>query len=64
MSTSSIEHVVDEYKNIKRAVKSLGSPLENAFMTMSFLALPVIPRLKITNRGLVDVKKFEFVDLY
>jgi len=64
MSTSSIEHVVGEYKNIKRAVKSLGSPLENAFMTMSFLALPVIPRLKITNRGLVDVEKFEFVDLY
>jgi len=64
MSTSSIEHVVDEYKNIKRAVKSLGSLLENAFMTMSFLALPVIPKLKITNRGLVDVEKFEFVDLY
>lgn len=64
MSTSSIEHVVDDYKNIKRAVKALGSPLENAFMTMSFLALPVIPMLKITNRGLVDVEKFEFVDLY
>ena len=64
MSASKIEKVVDDYTNIKKAVRSLGSPLENAFMTMSFLALPVIPKLKITNRGLVDVDKFQFVDLY
>ncbi|MGD2245538.1 MAG: adenine deaminase [Candidatus Aminicenantes bacterium] len=64
MSTSNIKEVVNGYKNIKRAVKSLGSPLENAFMTISFLALPVIPKLKITNRGLVDVERFEFVNLY
>lgn len=64
MSTSNIEKVVSDYANIKKAVRSLGSPLENAFMTLSFLALPVIPKLKITNRGLVDVDKFEFVDLF
>jgi adenine deaminase len=64
MSTSGIEEVVNEYKSIKNAVKRIGSNLENAFMTMSFLALPVIPKLKITNRGLVDVEKFEFVKLY
>jgi len=64
MSTSSIEEVVNEYKHIKNAVKRVGSSLENAFMTMSFLALPVIPKLKITNRGLVDVEKFELVNLY
>ncbi len=64
MSTSKIEKVVNDYTNIKKAVRSLGSPLENAFMTMSFLALPVIPKLKITNRGLVDVDKFQFVSLY
>jgi adenine deaminase len=33
-------------------------------MTLSFLALPVIPELKITNQGLVDVNKFKLVDLY
>jgi adenine deaminase len=33
-------------------------------MAISFLALPVIPRLKITDLGLVDVDKFEFVDLF
>ena len=64
MSTSRIEKVVDEYKNIKKAVKTIGSRLENTFLTMAFLALPVIPKLKITNRGLVDVDKFELVDLY
>jgi len=33
-------------------------------MAISFLALPVIPKLKITDLGLVDVNKFEFVDLF
>ena len=64
MSASKIEKVVNDYTNIKKAARSLGFPLENAFMTMSFLALPVIPKLKITNRGLVDVDKFQFVNLY
>jgi adenine deaminase len=64
MSTSRIEKVVDEYRNIKEAVRRVGSRLENTFMTMAFLALPVIPKLKITNRGLVDVEKFKFVSLY
>ena len=64
MSTSRIEKVVDEYRNIKEATKRVGSRLENTFMTMAFLALPVIPKLKITNKGLIDVDKFEFVSLY
>jgi len=64
MSTSRIEKVVSKYKNIKKAVKKVGSTIENVFMTMAFLALPVIPELKITNRGLVDVGKFKLVNLY
>ena len=64
MSTSTVEKVVNDYKAIQRAVKNLGSSLENVFMTLSFLALPVIPQLKITNKGLVDVDKFQFVNLY
>lgn len=64
MSTSKIEKVVDDYRRIRQAVKNTGSPLDNPFMVLSFLALPVIPKLKITNRGLVDVEKFQFVDLY
>lgn len=42
--------------------KRLGLPVGDPFMTLSFLALPVIPELKITDRGLVDVKTFQHVD--
>ncbi|MFX1417002.1 MAG: adenine deaminase C-terminal domain-containing protein, partial [Promethearchaeota archaeon] len=34
------------------------------FMTMAFLSLPVIPKLKITDKGLVDVDRFRFIDLF
>jgi len=46
------------------ARKTLGCKLENPFMALSFLALPVIPQLKLTDRGLVDVGKFDFVPLF
>ena len=46
------------------AARELGSLPENPFMTLSFLPLAVIPRLRITDRGLVDVSKFDFVPLY
>ena len=64
MSSASIDTVIKEFENIKKAVKRIGSDLESTFMTMAFLALPVIPKLRITDRGLVDVDKFEFVKLY
>ncbi|MFO7675626.1 MAG: adenine deaminase [bacterium] len=41
-----------------------GSRLPNPFATLSFLALPVIPELKLTDRGLVDVSRFRLVDLF
>lgn len=41
-----------------------GSRLENPFVTLSFLALPVIPELKLTDRGLVDVSRFEIINLF
>jgi adenine deaminase len=46
------------------AARDLGSPLKDPFMTLSFLALPVIPELKITDRGLVDVGRFAIVPLF
>ena len=64
MSTEPIERVVKEHKNLVKAVKRTGSDLDNIFMSLSFLALPVIPELKITDKGLVDVNKFDFVRLY
>jgi adenine deaminase len=42
----------------------LGGRLSDPFMTLSFLALPVIPELKLTDRGLVDVVRFAPVPLF
>lgn len=55
MSTESIDKVIEKRKKIKKAVKEMGCELESPFMTMSFLSLPVIPELKITEKGLIDV---------
>ena len=46
------------------AARTLGCRLANPFMTLSFLALPVIPALKLTDKGLVDVERFEIVPLF
>jgi adenine deaminase len=64
MSENSGEEVRAEMENIKQAAAELGCAVSNPFMAMSFLALPVIPRLKLTDKGLVDVKRFEFVPLF
>lgn len=43
------------------AAHQLGSTLHDPFMAMSFMALEVIPHLKLTDQGLVDVDRFELV---
>ena len=63
MSTDPIEKIVENYSAVKAAAREMGSPNENVFMTMSFMALPVIPHLKITDVGLIDVDKFQPIDL-
>jgi len=52
-----------QYERLDKAAKALGSKLSAPFMTLSFMALPVIPLLKITDKGLFDVDKFDFVSL-
>lgn len=64
MSEKSYFEVVSALKELKSITKAMGSRTENPFMSLSFLALPVIPKLKITDMGLVDVERFEFVDLF
>jgi adenine deaminase len=64
MSDQPIEKVRDEMAELLRAGQQLGSSLHDPFMAMSFLALPVIPALKLTDHGLVDVEKFELVSLF
>ncbi len=56
--------VAAQHQELHTAAREIGCLLPSPFMTLSFLALPVIPELKITDRGLVDVKRFELVDLW
>jgi adenine deaminase len=63
ISLHSAEWINDKIKDLKTAFKAQGVILEEPFIQMAFLALPVIPSLKITDKGLVDVSKFEFIDL-
>jgi adenine deaminase len=64
MSDQSIEKVSENLVQLKEAAHKLGSTLDEPFMAMSFLSLPVIPELKITDLGLVDVKRFRIIDLF
>lgn len=64
MSEASIGEVRAVMDNLLGAARELGSPLHDPFMAMSFMALEVIPSLKLTDQGLVDVEKFEKVPLF
>jgi adenine deaminase len=64
MSDRPIADVAEGYRTLLAAARELGSPLHDPFMAMSFMALEVIPSLKLTDRGLVDVDRFRHVDLF
>lgn len=64
MSDRPIEEVRSRLDGAIAAAHALGSPLHDPFMAMSFLALEVIPHLKLTDQGLVDVDRFERVPLW
>ena len=61
MSLETFEQVRAKLETLRDAAKSLGVTLEEPFLQLAFLALPVIPMLKITDRGMVDVTKFEII---
>jgi adenine deaminase len=61
MSMQSFETVSSKLHHLRDAAKALGCVLPEPFLQVAFLALPVIPHLKMTDRGLFDVDKFEFV---
>ena len=62
MSNAPMEEVDAAERRANAAARSLGTTMDHPFMTLAFLALPVIPELKLTDKGLVDVAKFDFVD--
>lgn len=64
MSPEPIEEVRRTLDGALKAAADLGSTLHDPFMAMSFLGLEVIPTLKLTDQGLVDVDRFDFVPMW
>ena len=61
LSNEPLEIVVDKLEKLEQTAKDLGATLPSPFATLSFLALPVIPELRLTDLGLVDVNAFKLV---
>jgi adenine deaminase len=61
MSLLRFEAVREKLVGLRAAARSLGVVLEEPFLQLAFLALPVIPHLKITDHGMVDVDRFEVI---
>jgi adenine deaminase len=64
MTDAPVSEVHLQMEALHKAAKSLGCNLPDPFMTLSFLSLPVIPELKITDKGLVDVNQFRIVPIF
>ncbi|WP_373523133.1 adenine deaminase [Aquiflexum sp.] len=64
MSNEDGYKVAEAYTKIDQMAKKMGSRLQSPFMTLSFMALLVIPNLKLSDKGLFDGQKFEFVDVF
>ena len=64
MSDKDFGYVLDKCAELDDAAHSIGCTLEDPFMTMAFMSLPVIPELKVTDKGVFDTNKFDFVDIF
>jgi adenine deaminase len=64
MSDQDVFTVANGYRYLSKRSEELGSQLTSAFMTLSFMALLVIPELKISDKGLFDVGEFRITSLY
>jgi adenine deaminase len=64
MSPEDGYQVAEAYTRIDRMAKEMGSSLNSPFMTLSFMALLVIPDLKLSDKGLFDGKRFEFTNVF
>lgn len=63
MAEGTLEEVARQLEGLHELVTQLGVTIPAPFMTLSFLSLSVIPELKLTDRGLVDLQEFRLVDL-
>ncbi len=63
ISNENYETVAEKYSKLDKIAKDFGSKLLSPFMTLSFMALLVIPKLKLSDKGLFDGEKFEFIEM-
>ncbi len=61
LSDKPLEVVVEQLDKLEKVAAQLGTPLVSPFSTLSFVALPVIPELRLTDLGLVDVNEFRII---
>jgi adenine deaminase len=64
MTNKPAEEVADAYTKLDKRAKELGSKLRAPYMSLSFMALLVIPELKLSDKGLFNGKRFEFTDVF
>ncbi len=64
ISLETYEKTAKIYELLNKLAKKSGTTLNAPFMTLSFMALPVIPKLKITDKGLFDVTSFSFTNIF
>jgi adenine deaminase len=61
MSDRAYENVIDQLRAFRKVTAEMGCALPEALLQLAFLPLPVIPHLKLTDKGLVDVDKFQLI---
>ena len=64
MSDKDINYVMTQSEALNNAAREIGCVVDDPFMTMGFLSLPVIPEIKITDKGIFSTKNFEFTDIF
>ena len=64
ISDRDYEYVINQCDALNNAAAGLGCTLNDPFMAMGFLSLPVIPEIKITDKGVFDTGKFDFIDIF
>ena len=64
MSEKPVEEIIEMLENINSVYRSLGGKLPAPFMTLSFIGLPTVPKLGLTDMGLVDVLSHKLISSF
>ncbi len=64
ISDNPLDKVTEKLEKLEKTAKDLGCKIDSPFGLLSFLALPVLPELRLTDKGLVDVSKAKIVNLF